>query len=86
MENHSQEQCNMVGNNKSNNHSNNQLLDYTYDVRKIKIEWKYQESQYAIVDLGSSDHYMKQNIATIFAPKNKLKVISVKLLIGNTLH
>ena len=82
----SQDQCNNVEHYKNDNHSNNQLSDYSFDLNNVKNTRNPQENQYAIVDSGASDHYIEQNIAKSYEPKHDMDVISVKLPNGNTLH
>ena len=56
------------------------------DLNNVKNTRNPQENQYAIVDLGASDHYIEQHIAKSYEPKHDMDVISVKLPKGNTLH
>ena len=58
----------------------------TFDLNNVKNTRNPQENQYAIVDLGGSDHYIEQNIAKSYEPKCEMDVISVKLPNGNTSH
>ena len=80
----SQDQCNNVEHYKNDNHSNNHLLDYSLDLDNLKNTQNPQENQYAIVDSGALDHYIK--FVKSYEPKHDMDVILVKLPNGNTLH
>ena len=73
----SQDQCNNVEHYKNDNHNNNQLSDYSFDLNNVKNTRNPQENQYPIVDLGASDQHIAHNIATLYEPKCDMDVISV---------